>query len=120
MNRNLLFPIAAQPSGIARYRLSYSANSLVSGPILNRNRPHRIDRSLAAQYARDIRGTFGLQLFERLDRIEGGVRRENHVVAADKRRIAPERFGRDHVERGAAKLTAVERRDERSLIDERS
>src|SRR5262245_64161918 len=44
-------------------------------------RPDRIDRRLAAQDARDIGRALALQLLERLDGIERGVRGEDDVVA---------------------------------------
>jgi hypothetical protein len=43
----------------------------------------RIDRFLAAEHPRHVARTFGLQLCEGLDRIIGGVRREDHIVAAE-------------------------------------
>src|SRR5262245_15026653 len=67
-------------------------------------RSDRIDRRLAAQDARDIGRALALQLFERLDRIERGMRREDNVVAADQPRILRQRLDRDHVECGAAEL----------------
>src|SRR6516164_4552467 len=45
--------------------------------------PHRINRRLAAEHPRHVGSAFGLQLFERLDRIEGGVRRQDQVVAPE-------------------------------------
>src|SRR5262249_16058424 len=53
---------------------------------------HRIDRLLAAQDPRHIGRTFGLQLLERLDRVEGGVRGEDDVVAAREPRILGQRL----------------------------
>src|SRR5262245_37825941 len=51
-------------------------------PTLRRD---RVDRLLAAQHARDIARALGLQLVERVDRVEPGVWGEDHVGAADER-----------------------------------
>src|ERR1700674_2272767 len=83
-------------------------------------RSHRIDRFLAAQYARDVVSAFCLQLLKCLDRIERGVRRENYVGTAEERGIRSQRFGRDNVERGAAEVAGIERGDQCRLIDQRS
>src|SRR5262245_56249660 len=50
-------------------------------------RSHRIDRRLAAQDTRDVGRALALQLFERFDRIERGMRGEDDVIAADQLRI---------------------------------
>src|SRR5262245_38408999 len=50
---------------------------------LHSSKLHRIDRRLAREDAGDVARAFGLQLLERLDRVECGVRGEDHVVAAE-------------------------------------
>src|SRR5262249_8570395 len=89
-------------------------------PFRGRDSAHRIHRRLAAEHAGDVARAFGLQLLERLDRIETSVRREDHVRAADERRILRERLGSDHVEGSGTEVTGVERGDECRLVHQRA
>src|SRR5262249_44459612 len=72
------------------------------------------------EHPRHVGGALGLQLRERLDRVERGVRREDDVVAADELGVFGQRLGRHHVERGAAEMAALERGDQRRLADQRA
>lgn len=77
-----------------------SASSPIAARIRNRRSPlrtDRIDRLPAAEHTRDVGGAFALQFLQRLDRIEGGVRRDDHVVAAEQGRLLGERLDRHHV-----------------------
>src|SRR5581483_8185018 len=80
----------------------------------------RIDRRFAAENAGYIACTLGLQFVERLDRIEAGVRGEDHIVAADQRGILGERLDRDDVEAGATDLSGIERGNQRRFVDQRA
>src|SRR5262252_7701841 len=76
-------------------------------PGLHSSKLHRIDWRLAREDAGDVARAFGLQLLERLNRVERGMRCQYHIVAAEERRILWQRLGRHHVERGAAEATSA-------------
>jgi hypothetical protein len=61
---------------IRRWRLGASRS-------LKNFRVYRIASGLAAQDANDFLSGLGLQVLKRFDRVETGVRRQDHVVAAE-------------------------------------
>src|SRR5262249_1117643 len=68
------------PAALIHARRTRTTNRGVHPREARSGRPDRIDRRLAAQDASDVGRAFALQLFERLDGIERGVRGEDDVV----------------------------------------
>src|SRR5258705_13293866 len=106
-------------SGLACRNCANQAWMVIAGT-LSSARLHRINRLLSQKPPRHIARAFGLQLFKRFDGVERRVRRQYDVVAPEQRGILCERLDRHHVERGAAQIAAVERRDQGGLVHQGS
>src|SRR5690606_35430686 len=99
-------PCVATPAAIDRRPLGLAAAALGSG-------------GGTALFGEDLEGG-AQEALRGLGRGEAGVRRERDVGEADQRMVGRQRLGREYVQPGVRDAPALQRLDQRRLVDPRA